>query len=128
MCVNREGGSVSQKGGGFDASRSRRLFCERAELEGDTQRELLNARYSERGAVLPQRAAGDLRVEPAIGKRGVGIKTHGVGGVEDLPGELQTQVLCDSPVLGEAGVDIKKAVATELVALARFARVRQTDR
>src|SRR5690348_448849 len=71
------------------------MSAKREHLEAVTQRELLHAGPAQCGAVLTQRSAGDLSVETAKGANRTGVKADGVGGVEDLPGELQRHIFPD---------------------------------
>src|SRR5690348_11981215 len=75
--------------------------------ECKAQGELHEARRSQRRKILAE-------LSRVVGQRGLSfahIVTHGVGGVERLPAELQTPLLAQGKILAHPGVNLKHAVA-----------------
>ena len=95
--------------------------------EREAERELLDPGDCECGAVLSQRATGDLIVESTLTGRGVGIEAYRVGSVENLPCELQVHRLVQLPHLRQTRVDIEVAVAAILIPLSSLTRVWQAN-
>lgn len=88
------------------------------------QRKLLHSRRGQSSAIDAQRSSREI-----VAERGrIGIEAHGIGNLEDFPGELEAVPLGYAPGFAHTGVDAKVAVAAEIVALARLARIWNPDR
>src|SRR4051794_18735167 len=97
-------------------------------LEGEAKRELLHPRDGKRGAVLSQRAAGELIVESSKAADRVGVETYRIGGVEYFPCELEANLFVQLPSFRKTRVGVEIAIATVLVPLSSFTRIGETKR
>src|SRR5262249_35592487 len=79
------------------------------------------ARHSQNARCDAQVATGQTGAD--VGS----VEADAVGDVVNLPCEAEVSVFPDLPGLGQAGVDGEVTIATEVVALAGFTRIWQTN-